>query len=70
MTDKRKKRVKITRAGVDAANGVFRDMKAKTEALRDGFTDNEFREAAPFLKALRTFLAEINELHGPAAAHP
>ncbi len=70
VADGRKKRVKITRAGVDAANCVFRNMKAKTEALREGFTDNEFREAAPFLKALRTFLSEINELDGPAAARP
>jgi DNA-binding MarR family transcriptional regulator len=70
VSDGRKKRVKITRTGLDAANCVLRNMRAKTEALRDGFTDNEFREAAPFLKALRTFLAEINELDGPAAARP
>jgi DNA-binding MarR family transcriptional regulator len=70
VSDGRKKRVKITRTGLDAANCVFRNMKAKTEALRGGFTDNEFREAAPFLKALRTFLSEINELDGPAAARP
>jgi DNA-binding MarR family transcriptional regulator len=67
VSDGRKKRVKITRGGVEAANCVFRNMKAKTEALRGGFTDNEFRDAVPFLKALRTFLSEVSELDGPAA---
>lgn len=65
VSDGRKKRVKITRTGIDAANCVFREMKAKTDALRSGFTDNEFRDAVPFLKALHTFLSEINELDGP-----
>lgn len=66
--DRRKKRVKITRAGIESAGGVMKDMKAKTEALRDGFTDNEFRAATPFLKALRVFLSEISELGVPSAA--
>ena len=66
--DRRKKRVKITRAGIESASGVMKDMKAKTEALRDGFTDNEFRAATPFLKALRVFLSEISELGVPATA--
>ena len=66
--DRRKKRVKITRAGIESASGVMKDMKAKTEALRDGFTDNEFRAAIPFLKALRVFLSEISELGVPATA--
>jgi len=43
-------------------------MKAKTEALRDGFTDNEFRAVTPFLKALRVFLSEISEPGAPSAA--
>ena len=66
--DGRKKRVKITRAGIEASTGVMKDMKAKTEALRDGFTDDEFRAATPFLKALRVFLAEVSEPGAPAAA--
>lgn len=66
--DRRKKRVKITRAGIESASSVMKDMKAKTEALREGFTDNEFRAATPFLKALRVFLSEISELGAPAAA--
>nr|QQZ49819.1 hypothetical protein JKL49_24200 [Phenylobacterium glaciei] len=66
--DGRKKRVKITRAGIEVSNGVMRDMKTKTEALRDGFTDEEFRAATPFLKALRVFLSEISEPGAPANA--
>lgn len=66
--DGRKKRVKITRAGLEASNAIMKDMKAKTEALRDGFTDSEFRAATPFLKALRIFLSEISELGAPATA--
>ena len=66
VSDGRKKRVKITRGGLEAGNCVFRNMKGKTDALRSGFTDNEFRDAVPFLKALHTFLSEINELDGPA----
>ncbi|WP_340643921.1 MarR family transcriptional regulator [Phenylobacterium sp.] len=67
--DRRKKRVKITRAGLEASGAIMKDMKAKTEALRDGFTDDEFRAVTPFLKALRVFLSEISELGAPAAAH-
>lgn len=66
--DGRKKRVTITRAGLESAGGVMKDMKAKTEALREGFTDGEFRAVTPFLKALRSFLAEISEPDAPAAA--
>lgn len=65
VADGRKKRVRITRSGIETANMIFRAMKTKTEALRDGFTDNEFRAALPFLKALSTFLTEAN---GPEAA--
>ena len=58
--DRRKKRVRVTRTGLDALACIHREMKGKTEALRDGFTDNEFRAAIPFLRALRTFLAEVS----------
>ena len=66
--DGRKKRVKITRAGLEASNAIMKDMKSKTEALREGFTDDEFRAATPFLRALRVFLSEISELGAPATA--
>lgn len=57
-SDGRKKRVRVTRGGIETANAIFKAMKGQTEKLRDGFTDNEFREALPFLKALGAFLAE------------
>jgi len=31
-------------------------IRPKMESLRDGFTQKEFREVLPFLKALRTWL--------------
>jgi len=58
VADGRKKRVRITRRGLETANGIFKAMKAQTEKLREGFTDQEFRDALPFLKALGAFLAE------------
>jgi DNA-binding MarR family transcriptional regulator len=57
-SDGRKKRIRVTRTGIETANALFKAMKAQTEKLRDGFTDNEFRQALPFLKALGAFLAE------------
>jgi DNA-binding MarR family transcriptional regulator len=70
VSDKRKKRVRLTRDGLEAQSLVLRGMKDKTEALRDGFTDNEFRQALPFLKALRTFLVEAHEDAANAPAEP
>lgn len=66
--DRRKKRVRLTRAGGEAYAQVLKDMKWKMEALRSGFTEAEFRQALPFLRALRAFLEEINETPEPAAA--
>ena len=66
-SDGRKKRVKVTRAGLEAVHSVMRAMKAQTEVLRGGFTDSEFREVVPFLRALRTFLSEISETDAPEA---
>jgi hypothetical protein len=36
-------------------------IRPKMERLRDGFTSKEFREALPFLRALRTWLGETDE---------
>jgi hypothetical protein len=33
-------------------------LRPKMEGLRDGFTPKEFRDALPFLRALRSWLAE------------
>lgn len=69
VSDRRKKRVRLTKAGLEAQSEVLKAMKDKTEALREGFTDNEFRQALPFLRALRAFLVEtVSETPAPAAA--
>jgi DNA-binding MarR family transcriptional regulator len=68
VADRRKKRVKVTRAGIEAYNTILKDMKWKTDALRDGFTEGEFRAVLPFLKALRIFLEEIRMTDAPEAA--
>lgn len=69
VADRRKKRVRLTRAGLEAQSEVLKAMKDRTEALREGFTDNEFRQALPFLRALRAFLVEtISERAERAAA--
>lgn len=68
VKDRRKKRVRVTKAGSDAYLQIMKDMKGKMEALREGFTENEFRQALPFLKSLRTFLEEISGPAEPEAA--
>ena len=59
--DRRKKRVRVTRAGVEAYNRAVAALRGNNEAVRSAFTDEEFRQALPFLKALRAFLEEITE---------
>jgi len=66
--DRRKKRVRLTKAGAEAYTSVLQTMKWKMEALRDGFTHSEFTQALPFLRALRGFLDEISVAGGPSAA--
>lgn len=68
VKDRRKKRVRLTRAGAQAYEQILRDMKWKMDALREGFTENEFRQALPFLRSLRTFLEEISEQAEPEAS--
>ena len=68
VADGRKKRVRITRKGIEACATISRALKTKTEALRSGFTDAEFRDALPFLRALRVFLAEVSEPDARAVA--
>lgn len=68
--DRRKKRVRMTRTGMEAYGGVQRNMKTKVEALREGFTDNEFKVAIPFLRALHTFMAELSAELGVQAGEP
>ena len=54
--DRRKKRVLLTAEGQQAYAQAMDRVRPKLDGLRDGFTQKEFREALPFLKALRTWL--------------
>ena len=56
--DGRKKRIALTADGRRAYAQALAAIRPKTERLREGFTPREFREALPFLRALRTFLSE------------
>jgi|EndMetStandDraft_4_1072995.scaffolds.fasta_scaffold147506_2 DNA-binding MarR family transcriptional regulator len=58
VSDGRKKRVRITRVGIEAYNDVLKALRGERVAMRSAFTDDEFREVLPFLKALRAFLEE------------
>jgi len=66
VDDRRKKRVRVTQAGLAAAGQVFKSLRHETGALRDAFTDQEFRDALPFLKAMRTFLMDLGDLEMPS----
>jgi DNA-binding MarR family transcriptional regulator len=57
-TDRRKKRVRLTPAGRDVYNRAMLAIRPKMEKLREGFTQKEFREALPFLRALRAWMEE------------
>ena len=56
--DGRRKRVWMTPEGRQAYGQAMSAIRPKMEHLRDGFTAKEFREALPFLRALRTWLRE------------
>ena len=57
-TDRRKKRVRMTPGGREAYNRAMAAIRPKMEKLREGFTQKEFREVLPFLRALRTWMTE------------
>jgi DNA-binding MarR family transcriptional regulator len=56
--DGRKKRIWLTPAGRQAYAQAMAAIRPKLDGLRGGFTAKEFREALPFLRALRTWLSE------------
>lgn len=68
VSDGRKKRVRLTKAGQELQAGVLKDMKWKMDLLREGFTDAEFRQALPFLRNLRVFLEEVSAGPAPEAS--
>ena len=59
--DGRRKRIWLTAEGRQAYGHAMAALRPRMESLRDGFTQKEFREAPPFLKALRTWLGEMGE---------
>jgi DNA-binding MarR family transcriptional regulator len=56
--DGRRKRIWFTPDGRTAYAQSIAAIRPKMESLRDGFTQKEFSEVLPFLKALRTWLGE------------
>jgi DNA-binding MarR family transcriptional regulator len=56
--DRRKKRVRMTPAGRDVYARAMSVLRPRMEHLREGFTQKEFREALPFLRAVRVWLSE------------
>lgn len=59
--DGRRKRVCMTPAGRQAYVEALAGIRPKMESLREAFTLDEFREALPFLKALRAWFEEMDE---------
>lgn len=57
--DRRRKRVRLTAGGREAYNRAMAAIRPKVEKLREGFTQKEFREALPFLRALRVWMNEL-----------
>lgn len=58
QTDRRKKGVRMTPEGREVYHRSMAAIRPKVEKLRDGFTQKEFREALPFLRALRVWMTE------------
>jgi DNA-binding MarR family transcriptional regulator len=56
--DGRKKRVSLTPVGRQAYQSAMGAMKPRMASLREGFTQKEFREVLPFLRALGDWMAE------------
>lgn len=58
-TDRRRKLVRLTPEGRQAYARSMAAIRPKVEKLRDGFTQKEFRDALPFLRALRIWMSEL-----------
>jgi DNA-binding MarR family transcriptional regulator len=61
QSDGRKKRIWLTAEGRQAYGQCMVAIRPRMDRLRDGFTQKEFRDVLPFLKALRTWLGEMHE---------
>ena len=60
-SDARRKRIWLTAEGRRSYGQALAAIRPNMEHLRDGFTQKEFREALPFLRALRTWLGETSD---------
>lgn len=58
--DGRKKRVTLTAHGQRVFARCLAAIRPKIGNLREGFTTDEFRDALPFLRALRVWLTETD----------
>jgi DNA-binding MarR family transcriptional regulator len=67
-SDARRKRIWLAGEGRRAYAQALAAIRPNMEHLRDGFTQREFREALPFLRALRRWLAEIPAANAPMEA--
>jgi DNA-binding MarR family transcriptional regulator len=56
--DRRRKHVAMTAAGRQAYQRAMAAIKPRMGSLRESFTQKEFREALPFLKALRAWIED------------
>jgi DNA-binding MarR family transcriptional regulator len=56
--DRRKKCVAMTPAGRQAYQRAMAAIKPRMSSLREGFTQKEFRDALPFLRALRAWMED------------
>jgi DNA-binding MarR family transcriptional regulator len=60
--DRRKKRVYLTPEGRQTYFRAMAAIKPRMASLREGFTQKEFREVLPFLRALRCWMLEAAKL--------
>ena len=68
QSDARRKRIWLTAEGRRTYGQALSAIRPNMEHLRDGFTQKEFREALPFLRALRRWLGEMPAAPAPAEA--
>jgi DNA-binding MarR family transcriptional regulator len=69
-TDARRRRIWLTAEGRKAYSRALAAIRPNMEHLREGFTQREFQEALPFLRALRRWLGEMPVAPAPAEAWP
>jgi DNA-binding MarR family transcriptional regulator len=66
--DARRKRIWLSAEGRRDYAQALAAIRPNMDHLRDGFTQKEFRDALPFLRALRRWMAEIPAAPAPVEA--